>query len=485
MNDFNATHRPFIPTSYLIAAVVFSGLGWYLSFDLSGKFWYLLWLAPVPILMISFYSNWKRSFLIAFIAYLIGRLSWFTYLATVMTIVPAIIATLLLALIFGLIVLLSRRIVIKTNSCLSVFAFPVFFTCFEFLVVQFSADGSAGSIAYSQSNFLALIQIVSVTGLFGITFFITLVPSAIAVGWFYYNQEIKISYLVTVSGIIIGVVLIFGALRLSFSTNGNTIKAGAVSLEEKYHDISRHPDFENAKVVADDYADEITKLAAQGARLVVIPERALNINKKVNQDIIDTFSYIATQYHTFIVAGYTNYKDSTPKNSCLVIDAAGDVTVDYNKVHLVKGFEDWFTPGKEPGLFKLGEIQAGTAICKDLDFPRYIRKYGNDGAAIVCVPAWDFIKDDWLHSRMAILRDIENGFSEIRAARQGRLTISDAYGRVSDEAITANGQKATIMGEVPIDRKNTLFTRLGNWFGILVLAAAIILLLLPIKFHNK
>jgi hypothetical protein len=35
---------------------------------------------------------------------------------------------------------------------------------------------------------------------------------------------------------------------------------------------------------------------------------------------------------------------------------------------------------------------------------------------------------------MAILRGVENGFSEIRTARQGRLTISDCYGKIINEA---------------------------------------------------
>jgi len=34
---------------------------------------------------------------------------------------------------------------------------------------------------------------------------------------------------------------------------------------------------------------------------------------------------------------------------------------------------------------------------------------------------------------MAILRGVENGFSEIRTARQGRLTISDYTGKVNFE----------------------------------------------------
>ena len=83
------------------------------------------------------------------------------------------------------------------------------------------------------------------------------------------------------------------------------------------------------------------------------------------------------------------------------------------------------------------------------------------------IPAWDFTVDDWLHSRMAIMRGVENGFSEIRTARLGRLTISDCYGRVTAEAKSSKGNAAMLAGDVRIQNKHTFYARFGNWFGII------------------
>ena len=83
---------------------------------------------------------------------------------------------------------------------------------------------------------------------------------------------------------------------------------------------------------------------------------------------------MAKQNHIFIITGYTNFRNEKERNSALVIDTAGNVIIDYNKVHLVKGLEDQFTPGKEIALFKHNEVQIGTAICKDLDFTNYNKK---------------------------------------------------------------------------------------------------------------
>lgn len=84
------------------------------------------------------------------------------------------------------------------------------------------------------------------------------------------------------------------------------------------------------------------------------------------------------------------------------------------------------------------------------------------------------MKDDWLHSRMALLRGVENGFPLVRVARQGRLTISDAHGRILAEASTARGQAAALLGRVPLKTAATPYTRLGDWFGWANLALALV-----------
>jgi apolipoprotein N-acyltransferase len=52
---------------------------------------------------------------------------------------------------------------------------------------------------------------------------------------------------------------------------------------------------------------------------------------------------------------------------------------------------------------------------------------------LVLVPGWDSGRDAWEHSRVAVLRGVEGGYSIVRAARDGFLTISDSYGRVLEQ----------------------------------------------------
>src|SRR6185312_12826753 len=212
-------------------------------------------------------------FFISFLAYLIGRLSWFSYLVTVATIIPAIIFTITLPLIFALIILITRRTVLTINTWYSIFACPVFFTTFEFLLITFSPDGTAGSIAYSQLNFLPVVQIASITGVLGITFMVTFFPSVVAVGWHLRKQRNKLMSLILVSLILLITVFTFGITRISRNTEATTLIVGLAVLEEKTHQMGNNINFQNELQHIKNYAVEINKLAARGAKLVVLPER--------------------------------------------------------------------------------------------------------------------------------------------------------------------------------------------------------------------
>ncbi|MDJ1481776.1 nitrilase-related carbon-nitrogen hydrolase [Cytophagaceae bacterium YF14B1] len=457
----------------MVLGTLISGLGWYVSCGLSGEYGWLLWIAPVPVLILSFQTSKGATFLIAFTAYLIGRLSWFSYLESVATLIPAIIFTLLFPLVFACIILISRIIVLQIGSWYTLFAFPVFFTTFEFLFSISSPHGTAGSIAYSQMNILSLIQIASVTGMLGITFFVTCVPSAIAVGWLYHKEKVQFRYILSFLTLLIISVLGLGEFRLISIPRTPKFKAGLVSLDEKYHYEPGRVEASKEIKAVENYVFQIAELARQGAHMIVLPERAINIHTETNVEIFSLLQDAARQNQVGLVIGYTNLVQKPETNAALIIDVTGNLLNQYNKVHLIPGLESQFMPGKDPGIVNFMSNQTGMAICKDLDFTRYIRKYGVAGISVLFVPAWDFTVDDWLHSRMAILRSVENGFSQVRAARKGRLTINDAYGRVTSEANCADGQQALLIGSVSIVRIHTLYSRFGEWFGVLNVLAVI------------
>ena len=155
----------------------------------------------------------------------------------------------------------------------------------------------------------------------------------------------------------------------------------------------------------------------------------------------------------------------------------------YNKRHLLPPFENHYTPGDTFAML-VGAPRIGLAICKDMDFHDIGRAYARQNAQLLLVPAWDFGADGWLHSRMAIMRGVENGFAIARAARTGRLTLSDDRGRVLAEASSEDHDAAEVVGDLALRETHTLYARWGDWFAwlSLVLAAiCIVLALVPGK----
>ena len=458
---------------WILAGIILSGLAWYISDGLSGDFWYLMWVAPVPILLLSLKTSARQAFIIAFVAYLIGRFSWFSYLVRVATLVPAIILTLLPPLVFAIIILGNRWCVSRLNAWFTIFVFPVFFTTFEYGVIKFSADGTAASIAYTQLNFVPFIQVAAIAGILGVTFMLTFIPSAIALGWHYRSEKLKLRYVGITAITLVAVVLVYGIFRINNFIPKSHIKAGLAVLDEEVHTNSDNPKFEKEKQIAIAYAAMVKPLATQGAQVVLFPERVIGMGRPWADSITKILSDAAKQNHVFIITGYTNQKNTVERNSGLVIDAGGKVILDYNKAHLVVGLERQFTPGTTPGIFKFNGLQSGLSVCKDLDFQDYIRQYSADKPGVLYVPAWDFVVDDWLHCRMAILRSVENGFSMVRAARRGRLTINDQFGRVTSEASCANDKQATLVGDVSPQHIDTFYAKYGNWLGMLCLLATV------------
>src|SRR6266516_5136991 len=115
-------------------------------------------------------------------------------------------------------------------------------------------------------------------------------------------------------------------------------------------------------------------------------------------------------------------------------------------------------------------------ICKDMDFPALSREYAGDGTNLMLVPAWHFNVDGWLHSRMAVMRAVENGFGLARSARNGLLILSDNRGRILAEAATVPGRFVSITGNVNVSREETFYTRVGDWFAWLCVVVFVSLL---------
>jgi apolipoprotein N-acyltransferase len=103
--------------------------------------------------------------------------------------------------------------------------------------------------------------------------------------------------------------------------------------------------------------------------------------------------------------------------------------------------------------------------------------------SVLWVPAWDFDRDGWLHSRMAMMRAVELGCPMMRTARGGRITITDSRGRVLSEAITEGNRQASLLAPVAFEAGPTLYQQWGDWFGWVNLIALACLALIALRLN--
>ncbi|HEX4849524.1 MAG TPA: nitrilase-related carbon-nitrogen hydrolase, partial [Puia sp.] len=450
---------------------------------LNGNFWWLLWIAPAPVLWTSYKSSPSKAFFVAFLAYLVGRLSWLSYLLSVIPPLLAILFTLLLPLLFGLIVVINRKIILSLKNWTAIFAYPALVVSFEYVLFHITGDGTAGSIAYSQANCLPVIQISSVTGILGIVFIVSLFPSALSWSIFAWQKKSPRTAAIVTCIIFIAVVFVFGFME----TNGNdlskttrTIGLCSAPESQKYQEWT----FNTGKgdSLLKDYEKEIAELSNKEASIIVLPEKIITVSEAQDSSFRQQLSIIAQRYQVYLIVGYTLTKGKSNQNLSWVVSPKGQTIANYQKVNLFEGEAyEGFQRGNSISVFEMDQMRVGTAICKDMDYQSFLRKYGREGIQILFVPAWDFEKDDWLHSRMAILRGVENGFPIARSARMGRLTISNSHGKVLAEASSADGREASVVGRIHISSYKTVYSYWGDWFAVLCLLVTAIFVFISLK----
>jgi apolipoprotein N-acyltransferase len=403
----------------------------------------------------------------------------------------ALIFTLFFPLVFGGIVVAVRKIALVVRPAVAVFAYPVLWTAFEFLQFLFSRDGTIGSIAYTQSDFLPLVQLAAVTGVLGLTFVASYVPAALALGLYYRRQGRRVKTVMIPALILVVGVLTYGALRLylpngAVSEGGDSLssgehfysagelKIGLVAISMKSYGNVYDPSTRVGLALAEQYLQEVRTLASQGARVILLPEKGIPVSDSAEAIIKGLLRDEARRSAITLTVGVTRIYKDHPECQAWVIGPDGQWLLNYRKVNLFEGeVFDGFVPGKAPGFFQQDGVINGVAICKDCDFDSYIRGYAQQGARILYVPAWDFNADGWWHSRIAMMRAVENGFTLVRNAQEGRLTISDDRGRVLSEASCEGAKRASLIGQAGSSSARTLYSRWGNWWGWINLVAAV------------
>ena len=451
-----------IAAGFASAALLYLGTGLH-------PIWPLLWLAPVPVLALAPRLRASTAFLLASVAWLVGGLNQWNYFTRAMELPLPLIATALIvpAIIFGFGVLFTRSFLQRESLFQASLAFPVYWVAWEYLTEIRSPHSTWGNLAYTQMNCLPIIQIASITGIWGISFIVFLFAGTVATLLSGVGEPPQSRALAITVGVVMLALFLFGEWRLGSNPSAQSV---TVTLMAKDVPMSVYLGPEDqALELLRQYADEVRHATPAGTQVVVLPEKIARVREDNLPQVDALFSSAATATNAAIVLGLVRREASAAFNSSRFYSPAGKMEANYDKHHLLPRVEPE-EPGDRTVVLDQPSGRWGLQICKDMDFPKLSREYAHEGANLLLVPAWDFNLDRWLHARMAVLRAVENGFALARSGRNGLLTFSDNRSRILAETATVFGRFVSITGKVNVTREKTFYAQAGDWFAWLCVA---------------
>lgn len=463
----------------LLAIICTSVLFWFGN-DLN-PWWPLLWFAPLPVLAFASRSSWWSAAIVAFLSLMAGSFAMWPYFHLLGAPFAAWLSVYsIAALVFAAAVLLFRALLLRGAFWSALLALPAIWVSYEYIRNLTTPHGTAGSLAYSQLNFLPFLQLASITGPWGMSFLLLLFPSALVIGWYTRRQARRV---IGTSVGIIATVLIFGAVRLAWPQPGPKVKVGLIASDEPAN-LYIAPAGAKTERLFRDYADEAAKLAARSAQIIVMPEKIGTVSDSDAQPADAVFQRLANKTDSTIVAGMVHISSPVEYNEARVY-ASNAPPQRYDKEHMLPPFESKFKPGTTITLLPKQAQTCGVAICKDFDFASPARRYGIAGTGLMLAPAWDFTIDRWWHGHIAVMRGVEDGFSLARAAKNGYLTVSDNRGWIVAETRSDSAPFATLITNVPAVHSATVYLLFGDWFAWLSLAVMVFTLVQLYRLRNN
>lgn len=377
--------------------------------------------------------------------------------------------------IFGaLLYLFDRLIATRINNFLPTLVFPVASVALGYLHVSTSLYGANGCLALTQNN-LALLQIVSILGMWGVIFLVNWFAPFISWMWerkFEYSQ-IRVG--TSVFALIMLSVFLFGTIRLSFfAADSETIRIASISSRKPDPDIpSKDQSWESFRIKSAEKQESILDLSQQavcsGAKIITWREGEIYILKEDEPEFINRGIQLAKDKSIFLgmsLATFTkNFPEELAENKIVWIDTTGNVMFEYLKA-IPTPTEKCIAGDGKVKLLTFPKSKIASTICFDLDFPAFMRKFGKAGVDIMVSPANDWDAISKTHPHQVSFRAIENGFSLVRPnSNSGLGTAYDYQGRLLSSIDHARTKNEILISDVPSKGVTTIYSLIGDLFA--------------------
>ena len=459
------------------------------------------WLAPAFLLrFVRTYGRVRIALPLIFVAYALGitiamrggeasSVGLFIYGVVVFSLIRGLLYTLPYAA--------DRLIGARLGPWARMLVFPLAFTTVDWLMSLSKIINSTASPAYSQYDNLALLQILSITGMWGITFLIMWFASTMNALWEHGFDWRPVRGLVGVFTGVLLAVFLFGSVRLNFfhpprralkrqPSRLTTPSARGHPVELIGRHFNQSSDAERA-AVRPQFEATVDQLLARtetalrgGAKMVAWQEGAGTVLEEDKQGTLGQVAELARKYDAYLQVSFGVLTRTQAQhfilNQSILVDNTGAIRWTYEKTYLVIPTESYVVVAGD-GQLPAADMAYGrlsTAICNDLHFLLF-RQAGEQSVDILIAPYNDFHPWESEDAVTATYRAIENGFSMVRPAGHGISTIVDYEGRVLARQNYFTDSSGIMLTTVPTRGVRTVYSRIGDLFAYLCVAGLLVL----------
>ncbi len=406
----------------------------------------------------------------------------------------------------------------------------------EMMVGRFLSGFPWLFIGNSQFQLLPMIQIASITGVYGVSFLVVWVSLALfsAVlailrqptnrqAWL---GEIILPFVALVAVFVFG----FGKLRET-NTDSPTLRVTFIQPSIPQTAIwDENEDTMRFRQLLELTTDALTN----AADLILWPEAAVPKKIRYDKETLRTITDLVTSNRVWMIVGSDDIEparysvDPTENdyfNCSFLISPDGALAARYRKRHLVMfgeflprwlPFAKWFTtitgefsrgdqvvpfemtwwgerprepqPGASDGSPEVSPhrtVKTATLICFEDVFPDLVREYADSDTDFLINLTNDGWfgegAEQWQHAGMAVFRAVENGLPLLRCCNNGLTCWIDCRGRMQqifrDETGSIYGA-GVMTAQIPVlapgeTRPRTFYNEHGDWFGWLCVAVAV------------
>ncbi len=484
---------------------------------------FISFIIVIPLFVFSLEEPLKRAALKTYLFGITASLTQFYWLANVTLeglwhlIMLALFA---LTLFIGLLYLLYGmlfRFIAKRFGSFYLILFPVVWIIIEYVRTLGDMSFPWALLGYALTPILALAQLASITGVYGLSFIIIfgniiILELIISV---YKNHQIKLKlFQLGIFSLVLILLALWGGSRLKSHSNFNkTLRIALIQNNMDQGNWNGMVSLDTSMAITEQL---LITAAERNPDLIILPESGvycyLERSRRARARVIGWSSLIRVP----MIFGTLHFKreSDNPYYKYKVYNAVFSFDVGYSgfehyyKIKLVPfsealpfegafpilsrvnlGESDFHRGSEEKLLTIRNKYYAAPFICYEIIYPDFVRRRVNNGANLLINVTndgwWGRSNGPFHHATMARMRSIENGVSLARCANSGISMLVDPVGRIIDKK--GLYKRAVLTGSIPYERIDTFYSKFGDW----IIRTALIIFILAIanlyiqKFRKK